>query len=161
MSPVMLLFNNSTLSLVKTKPCCYKYRHVCLDYHTYYFLVCRDGDVGFFASNIPKILWKGNWVRICGDGFWNDNNGSRIFCKKLGHEDGMVSLSPEQSISSMQSLYVGACAVGDTDLSSCKGGSNQYTVGEYSKCTTKYTYEIVCRGGNAPKTVSCKGKGIS
>ena len=118
-----------------------------------------DGDVGFFANSIPKVFWKGEFVEICGDGFWNNHYGAAIFCKKLGYETGVIRKSSGQDTSTVHSLFIGACAASDTDLSACTGGHNTYSVAEHSQCTKRNTYEIECSGGDSPKSLSCEGKG--
>ena len=123
------------------------------------FLACQNGDVAFVADNIPKIFWEGEFIGICGDGFWNNNNGASLFCKKLGYETGSITKIPGAG-TTMKSLLIGSCTEDDTDLSTCKGGINNYTVQEYSTCTTGNTYDIVCTGGTSPKTISCEGEGI-
>ena len=98
--------------------------------------VCSNGDVGFFSDNIPKIFWRGKFFGICGDGFWNNNYGAAIFCRRLGYEGGVVKRTQGKSTSTMESLFVGTCVVNDTDLADCKGGNNVYKIGSYSTCTT-------------------------
>ena len=127
-------------------------------YRLHVLLACRNGDVGFFAEDTPKIFWEGEFIGICGDALWNSHYGASIFCKKLGYQTGVIKTSLGQGTSTMQSLYIGTCAVNDTDLSTCTGGFNYYTVGEHRKCTTGKTYELQCSGGEFPKSVSCKGK---
>ena len=115
--------------------------------------------MGSFRTS-EKIFWNGKFIGICGAGIWNNNNGASIFCKKLGYQTGVIRTSSGQGTSTMQSLRIGICAVGDTDLSACTGGHNSYTIHEHSnsRCTTGHTFEIKCSGGDSPKKVSCEGK---
>ena len=117
---------------------------------------CKDGDVSFY-DNIPKLFWSGNFISICGNGFWNNNHGSTLFCQKLGYTSGNTKRSEGQSTSSMKALFVGECKVTDTNLASCSGGHNVRTITSLKDCSNGYTYEIKCDGGNGSDDleVSC------
>ena len=110
-------------------------------------LVCKDGDVSFY-DNIPKVFWSGNFISICGNGFWNNNHGSTLFCQKLGYTSGNTKRSEGQSTSSLKALFVGECKAADTNLASCSAGYNSRAITSFKDCTNGFTYEIQCDGVN-------------
>ena len=117
---------------------------------------CKDGEVSFHG-NIPKVFWNGEFVSICGSGFWNNNYGSKIFCQRLGYTSGVVNRVEGQSTSSLKALYVGECKATDTKLTSCSGGYNARVIESFKDCSNGYIYEIKCGGGNSSDVleVSC------
>ena len=146
--------------------CTYKlhYINICV-----YFSECRDGDVRFFDDNTPQVFWNGKFIGICGNIYWDNNNGASIFCKKLGHETGVIRKFDGEGIREMPSLMIGKCEKDDKSLITCKGGFNVYKISLQESCTTGFrirasnvyyphTYTIICSGGKSPRTISCKGK---
>ena len=136
---------------------------------TIYISACTNGDVAFFADiidgrfgEIPKVFLEvegdGRFWGICGNSFWNNNNGASIFCKKLGHESGVLIKTPGQSTDDFSSISVGQCEASDTDLTKCTGGSNNLDVEDYNACTVGSKYELLCIGGTNTKKSSCDGK---
>ena len=106
---------------------------------------CEDGDVNLGSDGIPYVFWSGDWSPICGHWFWNNQNGAKSFCQKLGFADG--SFNKENSEYCEDAIEIGACRPGEM-INSCTGGSNEYK--KTSWCQTG--------GGNAVKiTISCIG----
>ena len=116
--------------------------------------------MSFFESQ-PKIFWKGRFVDICGDGFWNSHHGAQLFCKKLGYASGIIevhsSVAPQPMV---DALKVMQCSSESAGLLDCSGS---YAVQPKRECTQNYYYKIVCSGGSNAKEASCKapGRGVS
>ena len=106
---------------------------------------CEDGDVNLGSDGIPYVFWSGDWSPICGHWFWNDQNGAKSFCQKLGFADG--SFNKENSEYCEDAIEIGTCRPGEM-ISSCTGGSNKYKKTEWCQAG----------GDNAVKiTISCIG----
>ena len=115
---------------------------------------CGDGDVSFHDSD-PLVFWQGEFVRICGDIFWDSNDGAELFCKKLGYESGFIQKVPGSSASTSKALQVGRCTDTDISLAHCTGAFNTRYVGPFKDCTLGHTYNIICSGGTEVSKASC------
>ena len=124
---------------------------------------CLNGDVKLLADGTPLIWWKNTWANICGHGFWYTQEGAKLFCQKMGYEDG--SVSKRDSVSPRDSFQIGKCDAGDT-LENCRGGCNGYKIGgpcsDYSEGQTCNAWDpdnleiaITCTGWNSIARTSC------
>ena len=133
---------------------------------------CSNGDVKLEDNGTPYIRWNGEWVPICGPWFWNNQEGAKLFCQKLGYEGGNYDKKNEAY--SKDSFSIGQCKAGDTWLN-CTGGCNTYKKGDEScpcnqgaivkigiTCTGKYWYQngIKKMGWNEITRTSCGSKNI-
>ena len=69
----------------------------------------------------PEIKIDGIWVPICGHYFWENQNGAKLFCRKLGFANGEHKGRETGSLLSKPGYHVGYCKGSDTDLLSCTG----------------------------------------
>ena len=106
---------------------------------------------------------------ICGHFFWDNQNGAKLFCEKMGYTSGKLSGRGSGQKYSQDSFKIGKCNDGDK-WESCSGGCNQYESG--GKCNDSWgsyctkgqevKMTIKCSGGVKPKvkikTTSCQGK---
>ena len=106
------------------------------------------------------MFWQGEFLAICGDGFWENSHGASLFCKKLGHDSGYLTQSKEQSGSGQTSLFVGRCRETDRSLVACSGGFNSLTTHPFKDCTAAGDYKMVCLGGTGVTNASCKVSGM-
>ena len=119
---------------------------------------CNDGDVKLEADGTPKFYWSGKWSPICGHYFWNNQEGSISFCKKLGYVGG--TLTRIRGTYEDDAITVGMCDVNE-DLESCTRGCNDKIIGNGCldcRAGQKVSIKIECHGldvGNSDS--SCKG----
>ena len=103
------------------------------------------------------------WTNICVHGFSFSQEGTKLFCQKMGYEGG--SFSKRDSASSEDSFRLGKCNVGDI-WESCRGGCNDYERGglcsDYSEgqsCSVgglgNIEIAITCTGWNGKARTSC------
>ena len=123
-------------------------------------LDCPNGEVVLNYADEPQMYWNGKLLPICGNDFWDDNVGADLFCQKLGYESGTVSKKAGPSELTDDALHIGKCQVGDTDLTACTGGNNDYVVSQHKDCNTDDVFTITCNGAS-DKRRSCVGKTIS
>ena len=103
-----------------------------IKYHTKIFNLtqfpgnCEDGDVKLENDGSPFIFLDDKWSPICGHWFWDNNNGAKAFCKKLGYPSG--TLQKIRRRYSKDALRVGRCREGE-DLMACTWGCNEYETG--------------------------------
>ena len=102
-----------------------------------------------FHDNKPRVFWKGEFLRICGNSFWSNNDGADMFCKKLGYEYGVIRTTDGQSTSEERSFFVGLCREDHTSLIDCFGYDGEFKIHSFKECTKGRTYDIICSGGNA------------
>ena len=121
--------------------------------------VCQDGDVSYFESR-PKMFWKGRFLDICGDGFWNDDYGAKLFCKKLGYPSGGIKVYLSSTSQPMvDALRVMQCPSRSSSLLECSGS---YVVQPKRDCTgggRNRHYKIHCSGAFVAREASCKASG--
>ena len=128
---------------------------------------CSNGDVKLEADGTPLTFWDYHWIPICGHYFWDNQDGAKLFCKKMGYHSGTVSKVSGQKYD-VESFRIGKCYEGDT-WESCSGGCNDYEAG--GECSNNGYFggahcdkdqevkiAIECIGGGSIKTTSCKGK---
>ena len=87
---------------------------------------CNNGDVKLQPDGTPKFYWNGKWSPICGHYFWNNQEGSISFCKKLGYVGG--NLTKTKGTYEDDAITVGRCEANE-DLESCSGGCNDKIIG--------------------------------
>ena len=105
---------------------------------------------------------------ICGHYFWDNQEGAKLFCKKLGHNSGNFSGKGSGEIYSIDSFRIGKCNSGDK-WESCSGGCNDYQVGGACsnnppvKCERDQAVKITieCKGGKSTQISSCTGTQLS
>ena len=108
---------------------------------------CKDGDVKIGNDDIAMMYKDGALHPICMYGFVESPDGVKLFCKKLGYEQGTISsLSVTTTDNAIQ---VGSCQVSDDDIASCTGGvCNTLEVG--GTC-----YGDPCGPGNVAMKITC------
>ena len=112
------------------------------------------GDVSF-NNNIPRMWFGGKFQTICGLGFWDNQIGASLFCKKLGYDSGEIKMLPGQSSSMNYSLVVGKCIAKDESLATC--GRYQHVTYEIDECSKGKTFSIDCKGdATKASKVSCQ-----
>ena len=104
----------------------------CLAIHS--AIDCSHGDVWLKDDGTPFIFSNFTWSPICGHYFWDNENGANLFCKKLGFENGTVypkkyTPSRHQFRYSQDAFKVGKCNSGDSSITRCRGGCNDYRLG--------------------------------
>lgn len=116
---------------------------------------CISGDVKLEPGNIPMIFWNGNWSHLCYHYFWDNDNGAKLFCRKLGYESGEKPILHRRN-KVKNSFSIGSCNEGDA-WPYCKGGCNARKVGGTQDCNTDKAKFLPC---NNPKMmlITCKGK---
>ena len=134
-------------------------------------ITCEDYDVkleneGDSTGLTPYIFWNHTWTPICGEYFWNNNEGATLICQKLGYDNG--TQTNVRATYPQDSFMLGMCKSGDT-LFDCTGGCNDYIVGgycsddAYKHCNKdgEVKVTIQCSGGSSPATSYCQGRMIS
>ena len=97
----------------------------------------------------PEFFWRAEWSPICGHWFWDNQNGARSFCQKLGYINGTQSGRGLGHRYAKDAIRIGTCKTGE-HLESCSEGCNDKGVGN-GKCAK-------CAAGEAVKiTVTCDG----
>ena len=116
---------------------------------------CGEGDVTLLADGTPYLFWGGSWTPICGHYFWNNQNGAKAFCQKLGFSDG--SQNKEYSDYCEDAIEVGACSSVNV-IESCTGGSNMYSKTNWCQIGNKVKMTISCNGNTQNSDLSsCTG----
>jgi hypothetical protein len=72
---------------------------------------------------VPEVWYNGLYYPICGNCFWDNNEGATAVCKDLGFTSGEISVrfnSPGLGFSK-DAMPVGSCNPGET-LDKCSGG---------------------------------------
>ena len=131
--------------------------------------LCKNGDVKLEDDGTPLVYWGNSWMPICGHFFWDNQNGAKLFCQKMGYTSGKFSGRGSGQKYSLDSFKIGRCNARD-EWESCSGGCNHYESGGKcnnswgSYCTKGQEVKITiqCSGGVKPKvkikTTSCQGK---
>ena len=126
-----------------------------------------NGDVKLVDDGTPLIYWGNQWMPICGHYFWNNQDGAKLFCQKMGYHSGKMERRSGEKYS-MDSFRVGQCNDGD-NWESCSGGCNDYQGGDAcsnnknGKCDQNQEVKITieCSGGESTATTSCRGTQFS
>ena len=107
---------------------------------------------------------------ICGHYFWDNQNGAKLFCKKLGYDSGVLSGRNSGQKYGTDSFRIGKCENGDEWLTSgrggCRGGCNDYQGGgscrnnNRAKCDKNQAakFTIKCSRGKKVKSSFSSGK---
>ena len=104
---------------------------------------------------------------VCGHYFWNNQNGAKSFCKKLGYIDGTQNGFKSGQTYSEDAIRVGRCNPGE-DLESCSNKCNDKELGNInekgcSNCAAGQPVKITitCDGHvQNTKASTCRGKAI-
>ena len=103
------------------------------------------GDIKLGTDGIPYLFWNANWSPICGHFFWNNQEGAKAFCEKLGFTGGTHTRGGSYS---EDAIEIGTCQAGEA-VDSCTGAANHYQ-------NTNW-----CQAGNEVKlTISCDGNAL-
>ena len=105
---------------------------------------------------------------ICGHYFWDNQEGAKLFCQKMGYHSGTFSGRGSGQKYSMDSFRIGKCNDGD-NWESCSGGCNDYQGGgacsnnNHAKCdqTQGVKITIECSGGVSTARTSFRGTQMS
>ena len=104
---------------------------------------------------------------ICGHYFWNNQNGAKSFCQKLGYIGGtQIGLGLGKTYSE-DAIRVGGCKPGE-DLESCSSKCNDKELGNVNEAGCKscaagrpVKISITCEGHiQNTKASTCRGKPI-
>ena len=79
------------------------------------------------------IFWDGQWSRICGHHFWDNNIGATMFCKQLNYDSGTILESRYKSAES--GFWIGECLHGD-QFPHCSGKCSEMFGKVGGKCVT-------------------------
>ena len=111
------------------------------------FHLVKGGAVRLQNGKDPEIFWNGKWAPICGHFFWDNNNGAKLFCQKMGFTYGKVKGQGSQSLLTDDAIRIGGCSDSDNQLFGCTGGCNDLKVGGH--CTNNDG--AVCTKGQSTK----------
>ena len=84
---------------------------------------CGDGDLKLEEDGTPMFFWDEEWWPIVGHFFWDNQNGAKTFCKKLGLSGGKLERTKEKY--SEKSIIIGNCKK-DQDLIDCTPGEKRF-----------------------------------
>ena len=129
--------------------------------------MCSNGDVKLEDNGTPFVFWDNHWMPICGHYFWDNQDGAKHFCRKMGYSSGSFSGRGSGEKYDMDSFRIGKCKSADK-WESCSGGCNDYQGGGVcsnnggAKCDKdqKVKITIECSGGDSIRTTSCRGNQI-
>ena len=117
------------------------------------------------SDGTPLVFWDNSWMPICGHYFWDNQNGAKLFCEKMGYTSGKFNGRGSGDKYSQDSFKIGKCNDGDK-WESCSGGCNEYESG--GKCDESWggyctkdeevKITIACSGEESIKTTSCRGR---
>ena len=117
--------------------------------------MAKDGEVRLHNHEDPEIYWNGKWTPICGHYFWDNDNGAKLFCQKLGLVNGKIK--GKGSKLTDDAIRIGACSDSDNQLFGCTGGCNDLKVG--GNCTNDE--RGVCTKGQPAKIeIECNNDGL-
>ena len=126
---------------------------------------CVQGDVkirGTFKANTPmwpEVWFEGKFHPICGHYFWDNNDGPKTVCQRLGFRYGNRYLT--RTTLSEDAMPVGKCKRGEM-LNSCSGGENGYgNLHHRNRYCTKgkrIGVKVTCWGGRPKGSMSCSKK---
>ena len=114
------------------------------------------------SDGTPLVLWNSQWSPICGHFFGDNNVGAKLFCNRMGYDDGLaIPFEPRQKYS-VDSFRIGRCNKGDVWLN-CNGACNDYQVGGH--CANGNLNDmangnaIKCEKNHGPKVfIECLGE---
>ena len=85
--------------------------------------------VNMLFPTTGEIYWNGKWAPICGHYFWDNDNGAKLFCQKLGLVNGKIK--GKGSILTDDAIRIGGCSDSDNQLFGCTRGCNDLKVGDH------------------------------
>ena len=107
-----------------------------------------DACVKLEADGTPKVFWANAWRPICGHWFWDNNNGAKSFCQRLGYSDGVIEKT--KIAYDEDAIRLGRCNSNE-DFLSCSDGCNDLGIGDGRKgCKCSQGNEVGIR-------ISCDG----
>ena len=117
-------------------------------YFQKYIFIAQE-TVRLIDGKYPEVWLNGKWSPICGHGFWDNNYGAIMFCRKLNplFISGIVRKGRERLES--DAIRVGRCDINDKWLQ-CTGGCNDLGIGNgCAKCRAgeDALIEIKCSQG--------------
>ena len=128
-----------------------------------YTEICSTGDVKLETDGTPYVFWYNQWTPICGHYFWNNQEGAKLFCRKMGYKSGSLSGHGSGQKYATDSFRIGECNSNDM-WENCRGGHNDYQIGGRfnqgtAKCDRYQEVKITiwCGEGDSTKTTSCRG----
>ena len=111
------------------------------------------------ADGTPNVFWENKWRPICGHWFWDNNNGAKSFCQRLGYSDGVLERT--NSAYTEDAIRLGRCN-SDEDFLSCSIGCNDKGIGDgCQRCSAGNIVgiKISCSGMVAgTESTLCDGK---
>ena len=119
---------------------------------------CKNGDIRNH-NNQPQIFFMGEFRPICGNRFWDSDDGAHLFCKKLGFPEGKILKEFGQSNSSQISLDIGSCESTDgykslEDCLKAKWSPEHLKLLRFEDCTVNHTYKILCNNHEVWESVT-------
>ena len=122
---------------------------------------CVNGSAKLDADGIPYLFWAGKWSPICGHWFWDNQEGAKAFCRKLGYSNGALKIpktGKQNEKYEIDAIEVGRCNV-DEAIDSCTAKNNHYMNTENCKATSHVKIIITCSGHSSGiRKTSCTGK---
>ena len=111
------------------------------------------------ADGTPKYYVTNKYVPICGHWFWDNNNGAKSFCQRIGYSNGAVSRTYQAYTE--DAIRLGRCSWGE-DIQSCSSGCRDKGIGNgCSNCAAGQNVgiKISCTGLTTGTEInSCDGK---
>ena len=115
---------------------------------------CANGDVKLTDDSQPYIYWNNKWSPICGHYFWDNNIGADKFCRKIGHQTGVI-FDKQGYHYPADALRVGKCREEDVWDEGCTDGQNGYEIGGKIGLTG-----ACCKNSNNAFKIRCHGRKI-
>ena len=136
-----------------------------ISYSIFYFNAkvlksCQNGDVKLEADGTPYFFW-GNWAPICGHWFWDNQDGARLFCQKLGYKTGTQQGRGLGETYDVDAIRLGRCT---TSLTSCSICSDKGVGNGCAACAAgqPVKFTITCEGETKETAkMSCKENSMS
>ena len=122
-----------------------------------------DGCVKVEADGTPKVFWDNKWSPICGHWFWDNNNGAKSVCQRLGYSGGEVEKANDAYAE--DAIGLGRCDYNE-DFLSCSIGCGDKGIGNKNGCPgcsagNRVAIRIHCSGMVAGTEInSCEGKNL-
>ena len=76
--------------------------------------MAKDAEVRLHNHEDPEIYWNGKWTPICGHFFWDNDNGAKLFCQKLGLVNGKIK--GKGSKLTDDAIRIGKCSDSDKHI---------------------------------------------
>ena len=131
---------------------------VCILLSLYKSFSVSDACVKVEADGTPKVFWANAWRPICGHWFWDNNNGAKSVCQRIGYSNGVLSRTNGAYFE--DAIRLGRCNSNE-DLLSCSSGCRDKGIGNgCSSCGrgNRVAIRIYCSGMVAGTEInSCDG----